>query len=196
MKRALKVLIAIIAVFVAYLILLSTGASVVSDSMSHVATAPRGAGVGDPTICGAEVELSGRLDFEAYWDACGNWYENRSITREEFSAFPFSDGIRKGDFVWYSRSSEIRVGDVVVSNQLSGRMLIHRVIEKNEDTYVMKMDANADSLVIYENPLRTQMRVARVDERTVSKEQIVGVVRVRLPLIGYPRAWLSDLAGR
>src|SRR3989344_5610508 len=64
--------------------------AVVSESMEH--------GLSNGILCGQQPEEF-RQSFDNYWHACGKWYEQRNITQDDFSTFPFRDGFDKGDVI-------------------------------------------------------------------------------------------------
>ena len=56
------------------------------------------------------------LNFDEYWNVCGHWYEDKEITKEQFSKFPMKNGFKKGDIiiVWGRFAPEI--GDIIIFN--------------------------------------------------------------------------------
>lgn len=74
---------------------------------------------------------------------------------------------------------KIKIGDIT-AYQYEGKVIIHRVnriVEiKGEKFYYTKGDANEDE-----------------DNYKVESDNIIGVVTVALPLIGYPTVWLNEL---
>lgn len=74
---------------------------------------------------------------------------------------------------------KIKIGDIT-AYRYEGRVIIHRVnriVEiKGEKFYYTKGDANEDE-----------------DNYKVESDNIIGVVTVALPLIGYPTVWLNEL---
>jgi signal peptidase len=93
-----------------------------------------------------------------------------------------------------SMSPLLRVGDVVVAQPLgdeavragqvlvfrdpvgTGRDIVHRVVEVRADgSYVTKGDANPSA-----------------DLRTVTRSEVRGVARVKVPLVGLPRVWVRE----
>ena len=89
--------------------------------------------------------------------------------------------INKGDVVLYERydGQEIQEGQVIIFDR-NGSNVVHRVVEiKNENGIVMyftKGDANEDR-----------------DDGFVTKSQIVGLTRSRVPFIGYPTIWVNSI---
>ena len=55
---------------------------------------------------------------------------------------------------------------------------MHRVIEVNDNTFKTKGDNNDEE-----------------DAWVVNKKDIIGITKVRIPLLGYPTVWLNELLG-
>jgi len=74
-----------------------------------------------------------------------------------------------GDLLIMS-GADYQIGDIAAYLAASGRTIIHRIIEIRSDGYVFKGDNNpvADPLI-------------------VGREQIIGKVRLAVPLLGFPR---------
>ena len=93
--------------------------------------------------------------------------------------------ISKGDAVVLEKVNEktkLKKGDIIAYN--NGKLIIvHRIhkITGNEQrkTYIMKGDANNGT-----------------DPRPVSRNQIQGVVKLRIPYIAWPTVWLTELFNR
>lgn len=89
--------------------------------------------------------------------------------------------INKGDLVLYERydGQEIVEGQVIIFDRNGGNV-VHRVVEiKNENGIVMyftKGDANEDR-----------------DDGFVTKSQIVGLTKARVPFMGYPTVWINSI---
>ena len=59
--------------------------AVVSGSMEHKIAKEHGAFL----LCGKSFEKKGNVNFDFFWDSCGQWYEQEviGITKEEFKKF-------------------------------------------------------------------------------------------------------------
>ena len=93
-----------------------------------------------------------------------------------------SPKINKGDAVIIEKlkpKEKLKKGQVI-AYQKDKRLIVHRIdsiSKKNgKEVYVTKGDVNSS-----------------VDSSVVTRKQIRGVVRVRIPLIAYPTVWLSEL---
>ena len=86
------------------------------------------------TLCGKiyTKEQKERIDFEEYWDNCGDWYKDRGITKRYFSEFSFDDGLKKGDIILVYGRFDPKVGDVVIfkpnPESRAPRPIIHRIL--------------------------------------------------------------------
>ncbi|MBQ8528270.1 MAG: signal peptidase I [Clostridia bacterium] len=92
--------------------------------------------------------------------------------------------INKGDAIIYDTSEDITVteGQVIVFSQ-KGNKVVHRVdgieVINNETRYYTKGDANEDR-----------------DPGYITSGSIEGVVKLKLPGVGYPTLWLRDLVNK
>lgn len=116
--------------------------AVVSGSMEHH---PQ-----NGVLCGKQVD-----EQNSWWDACGEWYEQKGISQEEFSDYPFSKGFNKGDIMvlFGVETGEVEVGDVIVYQANRDYPLIHRVVNISEDEqgifFGTKGDHNPQQIVDY-----------------------------------------------
>ncbi len=122
--------------------------AVMSGSMEHDATS----GI----VCGIPAPADYSGSFDQYWSACGAWYEQRGITKNQFQTFPLQRGFDKGDImviIGPTRGS-IEVGDTIVYQAREAYPIIHRVIAVRQDAsgspvYATKGDYNAEQIVLY-----------------------------------------------
>ncbi len=79
--------------------------------------------------------------------------------------------LHRGDLVFVIKPNDLEVGDIVIyQKQGSQFTIIHRIIEKKEDGYIIKGDNNPSP-----------------DAGIVKHQQINGKVLFAVPLLGYPR---------
>ena len=79
--------------------------------------------------------------------------------------------LHRGDLVFVIAPRDLQVNDVVIyQREGSAFTIIHRIIEKKEDGYIIKGDNNP-----------------RPDSGTIAQNQINGKVLFAVPLLGYPR---------
>ena len=152
-----------------------------------------------PMICGVEVNETGRLSFDEYWSLCGSWYEAEGIAKGAFADFPFSRGFDTGDIMILRRAENIQIGDVIVFEGRMPEPIIHRVIDiRRTDrglVYSTKGDHNAGQIVSYQNVGLGEgtISVAIIDERSINEAQVVGKAVGRIPWLGYPKLWLTQV---
>ncbi|MAH07896.1 hypothetical protein CMI38_06635 [Candidatus Pacearchaeota archaeon] len=166
-------------------------AGVESSSMDHQITRD---GSGFLSICGKYEGDKSYLDFDRYWDECGDWYEARGIDKGVFRGFSLSNGFNKGDIVVVYGRFVPKLGDVIIfkpnKESLAPRPIVHRIISIKEvdEGFVMgtKGDHNADQLTKDNNGLRT-------DETSIGEDQIIGKVVFRVPYLGWVKIWFTEL---
>lgn len=152
-----------------------------------------------PMICGVEVNRTGSLGFDEYWSLCGEWYENEGIAKGAFAQFPFARGFNTGDIMVLRAAEDITIGDVIVFEGRTPEPIIHRVIDMtNTDrgmVYSTKGDHNAGQIINYRTVELGEgsVRVAIIDERSINEAQVVGKAWFRIPLLGYPKLWLTRI---
>ena len=98
-------------------------------------------------ICDSNVGEDKSLDFDGYWEFCGQWYEEHNISKEQFSQFPFSEGFNGwGLSIDDLRTSQmdVEIGDVVVFKGLSSPRTRHRIVDIDDKHGLLtaKGDAN------------------------------------------------------
>jgi len=134
-----------------------------------------------------------KINFNEYWDTCGDWYEERDITQEDFLGFPLRNGFRKGDILIVWGRSEISVGDIIIfkpnSGSIAPRPIVHRVVDIYEEDgelfYATKGDHN-------EKQLNSGNNLYRTDETNISENQIIGEVMFKVPYLGWLKIWATD----
>ena len=154
--------------------------AVVSCSMEHGVT-----NCGDnsraPDVCGAKnVNAS---NFDEYWEACGIWYENINITKEEFNTFNFKNGFNKGDIMvlFGADINDINIGDVIVFyTNYYNAPIIHRVISVDNANLMTKGDHNSDQNAF---------------EKDIKKDKVLGKAVFRIPYLGWIKVMFNNLLG-
>lgn len=164
-------------------------AGVESSSMDHQIVKDD---YGSYTLCGKsyskdEIE---RISFDEYWNRCGKWYEDRNITKQEFSGFSLHNGFRKGDIVIVLGRFTPKIGDIIIfkPNQDSAapRPIIHRIIKIENGIMQTKGDHNSEQLTHDNNIYRT-------DETNIKQDQIIGKAIFKIPWLGYVKIWATDI---
>ena len=155
--------------------------AVVSCSMEHDYT--NCGKVNNPVaLCG--VAGSGTANFDEFWDKCGDFYTNKGLSKQEFEKFPMHRGFNKGEIILLKGIDfkDIKIGDVIVFNANENYPIIHRVVEKNNNTLQTKGDNN-----------QFQISNLVINEKKVKQEQILGKAIARVPLLGYVKIWATEL---
>ena len=119
------------------------------------------------------------LDFDAWWDVNGAWYEEQGISKEIFLEYRFKNGFNKGDVMVLVGADEVTQGDVLVySSGTHHYRIIHRVtyINEEEHSYIIKGDNNDGA-----------------DPFAVSEEQVLGKALYRIPKIGWIKILFTEL---
>ncbi|MBI2508215.1 signal peptidase I [Candidatus Woesearchaeota archaeon] len=186
-----NILIAIVLIkFVVYPILgLILGTSfpvvaVVSCSMQHDATNCWAdcylKGQGNLNYCmNREENLCGKNAEKNYWGACGEWYENKGITKDEFEEFPQKNGFNIGDIFVLKKADSVEIGDVIVyNNKVNNAPIIHRVVDIKDGYYTTKGDHNSDTFFF---------------EEKIAKEQVYGKVLLKIPYLGWVKVMFNIL---
>lgn len=118
--------------------------------------------------------------FENWWDQNSLLYEDKNITKPQFSKFSFKNGLNKGDIVFVWGRSDYKIGDVITflpNPESSSRYpIIHRLIALNPAA--TKGDNNIIQLTKNNNPQQT-------DETSIPQDKIMGKAAFRIPLIGW-----------
>ena len=137
-----------------------------------------------------EKKQIGSVNFDKYWNTCGSWYEDKNISKEQFSKFTLSSGFSKGDVIIVWGRFTPKIGDIIIfapnSDSTAPRPIIHRIIKINDDgSFQTKGDHNGQQLTSSNN-------TPKVDETHISKNQIIGKAIIKIPFLGWPKIWLTD----
>ena len=138
-----------------------------------------------PAICGETSSEERFLEFDEYWQFCGDWYENKNITKQQFETMPYSGGLYKGDIIVLigKKTQEYKIGDIIifkVGKQTTP--IIHRIInienEGNELVFSTKGDHNSGQ---------------HNYEVSIKQEQILGKAAFRIPGIGWAKLFFFEI---
>lgn len=107
---------------------------------------------------------------------------SHNFTKSEIESWPFINGLNVGDLVvaFKTNPSDIKIGDIIIYKSPIGD-IIHRVIfiYRNQSGYYFTTKGDANPAPIY--PI----------EYNISEKRVIGVVRIVIPYIGYPRYLLT-----
>jgi len=142
------------------------------------------------SLCGKEYLEKKYINFNEYWENCGEWYEKNNITKDEFSKFPFKNGFKKGDIVVVYGRFDPKIGDILIftpnKDSIAPRPIVHRIVEINDKWIETKGDHNREQLIKTNNNFGT-------DEIHISESQIIGKVILRIPYLGWFKIWFMEL---
>ncbi|VVB77709.1 Uncharacterised protein [uncultured archaeon] len=167
-------------------------AGVESSSMDHQIVSDD---YGRLTLCGKlySPQDKKKLSFDEYWSICGDWYENKNISKEEFKTFPLNNGFSKGDIIIVWGRFTPKIGDIIIfkSNEgsIAPRPIIHRIVKIQDQIMQTKGDHNSEQLVESNNLYMT-------DETKIRKDQIIGKAILKIPYLGYIKLWTTELLGK
>lgn len=124
-------------------------------------------------VCIGAVILCGTLLFKSYVQ-----HENPPFVLG-YSPLPVMSGsmepvFHAGDVIIIQKADDYQLNDIITF-QSEGALITHRIIERNENGYVTKGDANSAK-----------------DEDIIQKDQIIGTYVVAIPWIGYLKVWISN----
>ena len=162
-------------------------AGVESSSMDHQIVGDSGG----YSLCGNSYSKEDKnyVNFDEYWGACGDWYENRDITKEQFSGFSLKNGFAKGDIIVVWGRFAPKLGDIIIfqanPESTAPRPIIHRIVSIEDGIIATKGDHNADQLVKGNNLFNT-------DETTITEDRLIGKAVVRIPYLGWPKIWMVE----
>lgn len=131
-------------------------------------------------ICGNTIKKNYFMNFDEYWDTCGDWYnKNTNITKEEFENFKFKNGFNTGDIMilYGTKPEKIKVGDTMVfTTSTRPDPIIHRVIKVWEEDGQLYYQTKGD----HNNGINTS-----VNEGKISKDRYLGRAVLRVPYLGW-----------
>jgi len=144
-------------------------------------------------ICGEKFDKKTYFNLDNYWNTCGDWYENKGVSKEEFSGFTMKNGFSKGDIIIVWGRFTPKIGDIIIfkpnSNSLAPRPIIHRIVKIQNGIIETKGDHNAEQLQQGNNIFKT-------DETNITENQIIGKAVFKIPYLGYVKIWATELTGK
>ena len=137
-----------------------------------------------PIVAVVSNSMDHGTEFNNWWDKNAEEYNQYDINKPEFQEFSLKNGFNKGDaIITIGKDFEdIEVGDIIIFQTAArSEPIIHRVGEKG-DNWVSTKGVN--------NPAQLQF------ETRIHKDDIVGVAKVRIPLIGWVKVGFLMLLGK
>jgi len=146
----------------------------------------------DYEICGVKSDKQTFYNLDNYWQTCGSWYEQKSISKEEFSKFPMNNGFSKGDIIIVWGRFTPKIGDIIIFKPNAGATrqtpIIHRIVKIENGIIQTKGEHNPDQIKLPNN--------LNIDETHITKDQMIGKAIFKIPYLGYIKIWASELTGR
>jgi len=151
--------------------------AVVSESMEHK--------LSNGIICGRNPESFER-SFDSYWQACGKWYEEKGISKEEFREFPFRNGFNKGDIIilWRANRNNLKIGDVLIFSADKPQPIIHRIVKIYEEDGILRYQTKGD---------HNEESSIGVDELSINEERVIGKGIFKIPYLGWLKILFVDI---
>ena len=165
-------------------------AGVESSSMDHQIVND---GLGRYLLCGEIYDKDnnkiGHVDFDEYWEICGEWYEENGITKEQFRGFSLKNGFAKGDIIVVWGRFVPKIGDIIIfqANPESSapRPIIHRIVSIDNGVIATKGDHNSEQL-------KKRNNIFNTDETNIVNDRIIGKAVLKIPYLGWPKIWLVE----
>ena len=140
-----------------------------------------------PIVAVISTSMEHDNNFDDWWDSqascpdsCsqGEFYEEHTVSKDQFQNFIFKDGFNKGDimFLHGSNPEDIKVGEVIVFNGRRSDPIIHRVIDKWDEDGVFHFTTKGD---------HNQAIHAGIGEQDITEDRIIGKAFIRLPFFGW-----------
>jgi len=119
-------------------------------------------------------------NFEDWWNANGNWYEDHNMDKSQFESYSLKNGFSKGDIfiVRGVKQEDLKIGDVIIfEGGNTKRPIIHRLV--NTNPFQTKGDNNKGQFSLSNNN-------AGINELEIKNEQIIGKATfIKIPFIGW-----------
>lgn len=113
--------------------------------------------------------------FNDWYAANKEWYSSKQIQEENFSQFPFKNGINKGDIIVVIGDKQPAIGEVIIFTSNTQYPIIHRMIA--DQPIQTKGDHNPSQLQ---------------QETDIKQDQLIGKAVFRIPLLGWVKLIFFD----
>ncbi len=145
-----------------------------------------------PIVAVVSGSMEHEGNFEQFWDdeqccnsqcsktlAQGSFYDEKSISYDQFRQFSFVNGFNKGDIMILYSPEKAKVGDVIVYlTTTRPDPIIHRVIAESKVSFTTKGDHNCD---------------VGDFEKNIPKDRVIGKAVWRIPLLGWVKIIAVEL---
>ena len=133
-----------------------------------------------PLVVIESCSLYHESSFENWWMSNSGWYTSHSITKSDFSSFPYKNGMNKGDIIFVWNRGSYNIGEIIIfepnPDSTAKHPIIHRMISANP--IATKGDHNKDQLTKGNNP-------QNIDETSIQKNNIIGKATFKIPFLGW-----------
>ena len=121
-----------------------------------------------PLVVVESCSMYHAVSFDGWWERNADWYEKENISHATFAAFPFRNGLNKGDIILVTGLGSYQQGDVIIFTAETRYPIIHRLV--HEQPRATKGDNNPDQLPF---------------EHAISEKVLIGKAVARVPLLGW-----------
>lgn len=130
--------------------------------------------------------------FDKWWESSGWWYENRSISKEQFKEFSFKSGLDIGDIIAVKGQDDYNIGDIIIFDAEQEKPIIHRIIYKRTKCNVTETVRDNIIKTTEENCSLFQTKGDNnngqsIFELNISKQDILGKASFAIPKLGYTK---------
>ena len=129
-----------------------------------------------------------QIDFETWWNKNQDFYQSYNIAKEQFQSFRLKNGFSKSDILLVKRfdPNKVKIGEILLfKSTYRPEPIVHRLIikeQKNQEySFTTKGDANQQILSF---------------EKDLEANRIKGIVVAKIPYLGWPRIWMSNLINK
>jgi len=142
-------------------------------------------GTSFPVVAVVSGSMEHDGSFDDWWDSSAvctvagctqkDWYNEHSITKDEFKKFIFTNGFNTGDIIILlgTEPENVETGDVIVFQSDKPYPIIHRVIDI-KDTDELIFETKGDH-----NPTKGP------DDMNIKTEKLIGKAVMRIPYLGW-----------
>lgn len=135
-----------------------------------------------PIVIVESCSMYHALPFDKWWELKESEYSQFNIIKDEFSSFPFKNGLSKGDIIFVWSRANYKKGDTIIfrpNPEANHRNpIIHRLISENK--IATKGDNNEFQLKLNDNS-----NPSNIDETNIPQEDVLGKAALKIPYLGW-----------